>query len=253
MKLDGAIAIVTGASSGIGAATAQLLANEGAHVVLAARRADRIQSLAATLGNALAVPTDVTEADDRKRLVDRTVAQHGRVDLLVNNAGQGLHVPLSVLDLGDFRAVFELNVIAALALMQVVLPQMQLQSSGAVVNVSSATSLRLVPGIGGYSATKAALNLLSQIARAEFADAGVVVSTVYPSITATEFREHLRAGETPSTARRIPPDPPELAAKAILFAASSGEAHVLVDDPPRSIVPGSDDAWAALLARQGRA
>jgi len=250
MDFDQAVCIVTGASSGIGAATARQLAGLGSKVVLAARRTDRIEALARELPGALAVTTDVTAPDDLERLVAKVVDTFGRVDVLVNNAGQGLHVPLEQLDPADLRAVFELNVIAPLRGMQVVLPSMRSVGGGAVVNVSSATSLRVFPGLGGYSATKAALNMLSQVARIELADAGVTVSVVYPSVTATEFHQHLRAGHILGGARTIPPDPPELVGQAIVLAIRTGEAHVLVSDPPRPIVPGDDEGWGALLARQ---
>jgi short-subunit dehydrogenase len=181
--------------------------------------------------------------------VERCLDVHGRVDILVNNAGQGLHVPILELMADDLRAVFELNVIAPLVAMQAVVPPMRAQGGGAIVNVSSATSLRLFPGLGGYSATKAALNLLSQIGRIEFADSGVAVSLVYPSVTETEFHQSLRAGHFAGGPRRFPADPPELVATTIVFAIESGEAHLMVGDPPRPIAPGSDDPWAGGLAR----
>jgi NAD(P)-dependent dehydrogenase (short-subunit alcohol dehydrogenase family) len=250
MDLDGAVCIITGASSGIGAATARLLSGQGARVVLAARRTERLEALAAVLPGSLAIATDVTLAGQVQRLVTQTVDTHGRVDVLVNNAGQGLHVPLEELDPADLRAVFELNVVAPLVGMQAVLPVMRARSGGVIVNVSSATSLRVFPGLGGYAATKAALNMLSQVGRLELAGAGVTVSVVYPSVTATEFHERLRAGHLVGGGRGIPPDPPELAAAAIAFAIRSGEAHVLVADPPRPIVPGDNEGWGVLLARQ---
>jgi NADP-dependent 3-hydroxy acid dehydrogenase YdfG len=249
-RLTDAVCIVTGASSGIGAATARRLGQAGAVVVLAARRADRLERLAAELPRARAVPTDVTTPGHLERLVETTRSSYGRIDVLVNDAGQGLHVPLIDLDPDDLRAVYELNVVAPLRAMQLVLPTMRAQGAGAIVNVSSATSLRVFPGLGGYSSTKAALNMLSQIARLEFAEAGVAVSLVYPSVTATEFHQRLRAGSLVPGAHGIPADPPELAAEAIVFAITSGAAHVLVGDPPRTITPGADDAWGALLARQ---
>ncbi|MGA3353782.1 MAG: SDR family oxidoreductase [Acidimicrobiales bacterium] len=252
VELNGAVCIVTGASSGIGAATSRLLSERGARVVIAARRADRLEALAAELGNSLAVETDVTVPGQVEALVTRTVDSFGRVDVLVNNAGQSLHVPIEEVDAADLRAVFELNVVAPLVAMQAVLPFMRTQSAGAIVNVSSATSLRVFPGLGGYSATKAALNLLSQVARLELAESGVTVSVVYPSVTATEFHDRLRAGRLASGAHNIPRDPPELVGEAIAFAIETGEAHVLVARPPRSIAPGDNDTWSALLARQGR-
>jgi len=250
MEIDGAVCIVTGASSGIGAAAAVQLSRRGGRVVLAARRADRLTELASGLPGSLAVPTDVTDPDQTAALVQRTLDAFGRVDVLVNNAGQGLHVPLLDLRPDDLRAVFDLNVVAPVVLTQAVVPSMQAHGGGSIVNVSSATSLRLFPGLGGYAATKAALNLLSQTARIELGSAGIVVSVVYPSVTATEFHDHLRAGGFVRAGRTIPADPPELAARAIVFAVETGEAHVLVGDPPRAITPGSDDAWGMLLARQ---
>lgn len=250
MDIDGAVCIITGASSGIGAATARMLSGLGAQVVLAARRTERLQALAVELPGSLAVTTDVTIPGQLERLITQTVDTYGRVDVLLNNAGQGLHVPLEELDPADLRAVFELNVLAPLVGMQAVLPVMRARSGGAIINVSSATSLRVFPGLGGYAATKAALNMLSQVGRLELADAGVMVSVVYPSVTATEFHERLRAGHLLSGGRRIPPDPPELVGEAIAFAIRSGEAHVLVADPPRPIHPGDSEGWGALLARR---
>ena len=127
---------------------------------------------------------------------------------------------------------------------------MQSGSGGAIVNVSSATSLRVFAGLGGYSATKSALNMLSQVGRVEFARAGIAVSVVYPSVTATEFHQRLRAGHLVTGGRSITPDTPELVARAIAMAIVTGEAHVLVADPPKAIVPGDSEGWGALLARQ---
>lgn len=94
------------------------------------------------------------------------------------------------------------------------------------------------------------VNMLSQIARIEFADAGVGVSVVYPSVTAIEFHQRLRAGRLVSGGRRIPPDPPEFVAEAIVFALHTGEPHVLAGRPPTPIAPGDSQGWGALLARQ---
>jgi NAD(P)-dependent dehydrogenase (short-subunit alcohol dehydrogenase family) len=134
--------------------------------------------------------------------------------------------------------------------MQLVLPSMRASGGGAIVNVSSATTLRVFPGLGGYSATKAALNMLSQVARIEWQGDGIAVSVVYPSVTATEFHQRLRAGALVPGARTIVPDPPERVADAIAFSISTGEAHVLVAEPPRPIIPGDSEGWGALLARQ---
>jgi len=167
MELNGAVVIVTGASSGIGAATARLAAGRGAKVVLAARRSDRIKDLANDLPDSLAVPTDLRDPAQVVGLVDATLDRFGRVDVLVNNAGQGLHVPIEHVRLDDLLAITQLNFYAPLLAMQAVIPADAQTGGGAIVNVSSMTSRMVLPGVGGYSATKAALNMLSQVARRE--------------------------------------------------------------------------------------
>ena len=113
LDVTGSTVIVTGASSGIGAATARLLHKAGAHPVLAARRADRLAVLSEELDGALAVPTDVTDPTAVRRLVETTLDRHGRIDGLVNNAGVSLHSPLDRLDLDEFARVLQLNVISS--------------------------------------------------------------------------------------------------------------------------------------------
>jgi short-subunit dehydrogenase len=223
--------IVTGASSGIGAATARLAHSHGARVVLAARRAERLASLADELPGSLPVPTDVTRRAEVAELCDRAVQALGSIDVLVNNAGQGLHVPLADVEAHDFLAIWELNVMAPLTAMQAVLPTMTRQGAGAIVNVSSMTSLMAIPGLGAYAATKSALNMLSNVARAEFAPAGVVVSLVLPGIVQSEFHSSLRAGQISKWAGRRASLPAGAVAEAILEAVRTGEAEVRVTPP----------------------
>lgn len=229
MELDGAVVIVTGASSGIGAATARMAAGQGAKVVLAARRSDRIGGLAAELPDALAVPTDLRDPAQIVRLVDTALDRYGRIDVLVNNAGQGLHVPLEQVRLADFVAITQLNVYAPLLAMQAVLPAMRRQGGGVIVNVSSMTSRMVLPGLGAYSASKSALNMLSQVARRELAPDGIVVSLVYPAVTATEFHRSLAAGAQVGGGSHGPaPHTPEMVAEAILGVIRSGEEEALL-------------------------
>jgi len=187
MDLAGKIVIVTGASSGIGEATARLLYEAGAHPVLAARRADRLTELSQQFGGALAVPTDVTIPEDRSRLVHATLDRHGRIDGLVNNAGRALLELIPDIDLDDFTELLQLNLVSALAMIQEVLPTMRSQGGGRIVNISSGTSRMATPTIAAYGAVKSALNMLSAVARIELATDGIVVSLVLPSVTATEF------------------------------------------------------------------
>jgi short-subunit dehydrogenase len=231
MELKGAVVIVTGASSGIGEATARLAAAQGAVVVLAARRADRLTALARELPRSSAVPTDMRYPEAIVRLVRTAVERHGRVDVLVNNAGQGLHVPIEQVKLEDLEAVTQLNFYAPMLAMQAVIPLMRAQGGGAIVNVSSATSRMVLPGVGAYSATKSALNMLSDVARQELAPDGIVVSVVYPSVTATEFHQSLRAGARVGggwAGGRIEPHSAAEVAEAIIGVIRSGEPEVLL-------------------------
>jgi NADP-dependent 3-hydroxy acid dehydrogenase YdfG len=225
------VVIVTGASSGIGAATARLLHDSGAFPVLAARRADRIADLGVALGGALAVRTDVTDQADIARLVDLTLDRHGRIDGLVNNAGVALHQPLDVLDLDEFASVLAVNVISVVAMTQAVLPAMRAQGSGRIVNISSGTTRMTLPGVGAYAATKAAVNMLTAVARKELAEDGIAVSLVLPFITATEF-----AGGRFLPGRNSWPGPaahsPEYVGKVILRALRTGEERLDIEPGP---------------------
>jgi len=229
--LTGATVIVTGASSGIGASTARLLHEAGAHPVLAARRSARIDALSRELGGALAVATDVTDSAAISRLVKLTLDRYGRIDGLVNNAGVSLHEPIGQLDPGEFRRVLDLNVVSVLAMTQAVLPAMRAQRSGRIVNISSGTTRMVLPGVGGYAATKAAVNMLSAVARRELADEGIAVSLVLPSITATEFAGgRFRAGQ-PARPGMVAHSP-DYVGRVILRALRTGEERIDIPHGP---------------------
>ncbi|AMM21661.1 short-chain dehydrogenase [Frondihabitans sp. PAMC 28766] len=228
MQIDNSVIVITGASSGIGAATARAASVRGARVVLAARREDRITALADELAHAVAVRCDVTDRADLDSLVERALDEFGRVDVLVNNAGQGLQATVEQIDLDDFRAVLELNLVAPLAAMQAVLPAMRRQKAGAIVNVSSGTTFGDVPGTGGYVASKIALERLSAIARNELDGTGITVSTVIPFATSTEFLTSIRAGRADAEAMTSGADfdTPDQVADAVLHLVESGEARL---------------------------
>jgi NAD(P)-dependent dehydrogenase (short-subunit alcohol dehydrogenase family) len=235
MQVAGKVVIVTGASGGIGLATARLLGARGARVVLAARNEPALQAAAAEIEGSLAVKTDLRDAESIRALVEGSVEQLGRVDCLVNNAGQDFNAPIEAIDPADFRSILELNLIGALLAMQAVIPVMRRQGAGAIVNVSSGTTRMILTGSAGYSASKAALNHLSLIAREELAPDGIAVSLVYPYITATDLEKNaIGAGEQSSAGPppNLPPaDPPEKVAEAILSLIESGRAEL-------SLVPG---------------
>jgi NADP-dependent 3-hydroxy acid dehydrogenase YdfG len=226
-ELSDKVVIVTGASSGIGAAFARLAAGEGARLVLAARRTERLAALARELPGALPVTADLRDAAQVRGVVDAARERFGRVDVLVNNAGQGLHVPVEEIRLDDLKAVVELNLYAPLVAMQAVLPLMRAQGGGTIVNVSSGTTRMIIPGIGAYSATKCALNQLTATARAEWAGDGIAVCLVHPGVTATEFHQSLRAGSM-RAGGHVVPEAAEVVAEAVLEAVRTGAAETVV-------------------------
>ena len=222
IDLTGKTVIVTGASSGIGAATARALHAVGAQPVLAARRADRLAALSAELGGALAVPTDVTAPAQVRGLVAATLDRHQRVDGLVNNVGISLHAPLAEVDPAEYRKVLDVNVVGLLAMTQAVLPTMREQGFGRIVNISSGTTRMVLAGDGAYVATKSAVNMLSAVFRQELASDGIAVSLLLPSMTATEFGNGMfRLGVAPRPGRVV--HHPEYVAGVVLRMLRTGE------------------------------
>lgn len=205
MQLANQVAIITGASSGIGEALARSLVQEGVRVVLAARSEEKLRALAAELGpeRTLVVPTDVAEAAQVERLVARTVERFGGVDIVVNNAGIGLLGTLEETDWEHFRQMWEVNFFGALQLTRVALPHLKARG-GMVVNISSVAGQLALPYMGGYCATKFALNAFSTSLRMELAASGVRVLVVCPGRVKTPFHARAyREGESlPGALRR---------------------------------------------------
>jgi NAD(P)-dependent dehydrogenase (short-subunit alcohol dehydrogenase family) len=190
-QLDNKVVIVTGASAGIGEATVRRLAREGATVVMNARRADRLESLKreidSTGGRTLAVAGDVTNSDDRSRLVEETTRAFGRIDGLVNNAGYGQRGPIELVPIDAIRRNFETNVFSLIALTQLVIPIMRKQKSGRIVNVSSVAGRIARPLSSVYDSTKHALEAVSDGLRGELAPFGIKVVLIEPGFITTEF------------------------------------------------------------------
>ncbi len=188
-------ALVTGASSGIGAACAAALAAEGLHVALMARREERLRALAESIerergsGTALVCPGDVTVPEDRQRTLHALLEAWGRIDVLVNNAGVVAPGVAEDVDLDAFRHELEVNVLACLAWMQLVGPRMRAQGAGRIINMSSVSGRVAVPCVGAYAASKFALEALSDAARVEYAPLGVNVVLIEPGSFTTEIWE----------------------------------------------------------------
>jgi NADP-dependent 3-hydroxy acid dehydrogenase YdfG len=227
VTLAGKAAIVTGASSGIGAATARLLAKEGCNVVLAARREDRLNALAAELGEGtLAVPADVTDPAACAALVARTVERFGSLDVLINNAGLGLYGSIAEGNPEDWRKMFDVNVLGVLYTTRAAVRQMLRQGSGDVVFISSLAGRR-VPRADGtvYAATKHAVNAIADGLRMDVHEKGVRVINVEPGLVRTEFPESsYPSAEEYYAQREYTPLEAEDVAAAVVYA---------LDQPPR--------------------
>ncbi len=188
------VAIVTGASSGIGRATARRLAAEGARVALVARRAERLEEVAGEIeadaenggGRALALAGDVMDAAFRERAVSETVERFGGLHHLVNAAGVIAFGTVEDTDLAGWRRMFALNVEAVFDLLRLSVPHL-LESGGSVVNVSSVNGMRSFPGVLAYNCSKSALDQLTRCTALELAAKGVRVNSVNPGVTRTEL------------------------------------------------------------------
>ncbi len=212
--------IITGASSGIGAATARVFAAAGAHVVLAARDATKLAAVAQDLpGRHLVVPTDVADERAVRALVAETLATFDGIDIVINNAGVGLVGPVTGLDPDDLHTVLAVDLFGPLYLTQAALPYMRRRRRGQLIYVSSVVGLRALPYLGGYAAAKAALDRLTESLRVELRGSGIAVTLVRPGTTRTAFREH-RLGSGRDR-RRFQPRAatPEQVARVILQAA----------------------------------
>jgi NADP-dependent 3-hydroxy acid dehydrogenase YdfG len=194
-KLDDKVAVITGASSGIGAATAEALATEGCAVVVAARREERLDDLVGRInddgGKALSVSCDVTDEEQAHDLIQRAKDEFGRVDILVNNAGvmQLYKVGKGLSD--EWRAMFEVNVLGLLYVTDAAIEVMKEQGSGHLVNISSLASRGTRPGLGVYSGTKMAVNGISESLRQELLEDNIRVTMVEPGAVETELPDHI--------------------------------------------------------------
>ncbi len=225
----GKVAVVTGASEGIGLAVARLLAAGGARVVLAARSGDLLKKAEGELPGSLAVRADLRNAADRANLVAKTIGQFGRLDILINNAGQGIYGPFEKTNPDDYRSVMDLNVFAVMDLMQKVIPLMRKQGGGRIINIGSLVSKNYFPNLSAYASTKYALNALSLTARKELEKEGIVVSVMHPKMTATRFGVNAVGGnkaDSRADGKRAPGvDTAEDVAEKTLKLIESGEAE----------------------------
>jgi len=210
MKIQGKVALVTGASEGIGAACARVFEARGARLSIVARNAERLAGVGGP--NTLRTAGDITKEETRESLVARTIERFGGIDILVNNAGMGLYAPAWKAPMADTRRMFELNFFAPLALAQRVAPYMRERKGGAIVNISSIAGKVTLPWLTLYSVSKFALGSLTDGLRTELKPDGIHVMAVCPGYVKTEFQAHALGAH-----------PPEPIAKGRRFAITAEE------------------------------
>jgi len=224
------IVVVTGASSGLGEATARLLSAQGATVVLGARRADRLQSLAKDLesrgGKALALTTDVTRREQVKALVDSAVQAYGRIDVMINNAGLMPQAALERLKVDEWEQMIDVNIKGVLYGIAAALPHMQRQKAGHFINVSSVAGHRVGPGFAVYAATKYAVRALSEGLRQEVKPYNIRTTVISPGAVATELPDSVTDPDASKRIRTFYEQvavPADSFARAVAFAMSQPE------------------------------
>ena len=229
-NIEGKVVVITGASSGLGEAAARHLAEQGASVVLGARRADRINELAVQInaagGKALALQTDVTDPAQVQALVDAAVAQFGRIDVMLNNAGLMPHSPLDRREIDDWNREIDVNIKGVLYGIAAALPYMERQKSGHIINTSSVAGHKVGVNNAVYSATKHAVRVISEGLRQEVKPYGLRTTIISPGAVATELVESITEPDVKAgiqefyDANAIPADS---FARCVAFAISQPE------------------------------
>lgn len=233
MKLEGKVAVITGASMGIGEAIAKLFLAEGAKLVLCARDVARVEAAARRIGAAsdqvLTLACDVSRRDQVQALAQAALRQFSRIDIWVNNAGFGLNDSIEKMDVGQLRTMFDTNYFGVMECMQSAIPIMRQQGGGDIVNISSVAGHICVAYMSGYGATKHALNALGTAGRMELGPYNINVLTVCPGYIATDFARNMLKGSNP---QRVGASVkygvgPEVVARATLNGILRKKRHVV--------------------------
>jgi NADP-dependent 3-hydroxy acid dehydrogenase YdfG len=224
-NIQGKVIVITGASSGLGEAAARLLSEQGAIVVLGARRTERIEALAKELqgkgGKALAVATDVTDPKQVEQLVEATVSAFGKVDVIINNAGLMPHSPLDRRRVDDWNRMIDVNIKGVLYGIGAVLPHMERQKSGHIINVSSVAGHKVGIGNAVYSATKHAVRAISEGLRQEVKPFNIRTTIISPGAVATELPQSITEQGVASNIQQFYEQyaiPPDSFARAVAYA-----------------------------------
>jgi NADP-dependent 3-hydroxy acid dehydrogenase YdfG len=235
--LAGKVALVTGASSGIGEATAVALAEEGARIAVLARRADRLEQVVKRIkaagGEAIPLVADMTNEGQLRAAIRQANEAFGRIDILVNNAGVMLLGNIEGADTGEWREMLDINVLAVMLACHEVLPIMKAQGGGHIVNISSVAGRQVKAGYSGYNASKWAVGAFSESLRQEVTRQHIRVTVIEPGVVATELRQHITNPEVrkaqQEAERSITALQGEDIAAAIVFAVTRPE-HVSINE-----------------------
>jgi NADP-dependent 3-hydroxy acid dehydrogenase YdfG len=236
-KLEGKVAIITGASSGIGEATAIALAAEGAKVVIAARRVERLEAVAKQIidhgGQALSIVSDITDEAQAKNVIQKAYAEFGHIDILVNNAGISFPGRIENADPSNWRKMIDINVLALMYTTHIALPIFKAQKSGHIVNISSVAGRIARAGMAGYNVTKWGVNAFSEALRQEVYQDNIRVTIIEPGLVETEIDQHITdvvaKQEIEARRKAITPLQSEDIAAAIVYAVSQPQ-HVNVNE-----------------------
>ena len=237
MQIKDHVFLVTGASSGIGLSTAVVLTEHGGKVALLARNKDALGELSARLPGSVPIVADMTDFAGVRRAVRKIHQHYGRIDGLINNAGRSYAASVEEIEPVLFDEIFHLNVLGPIVAMQAVIPIMRAQGGGSIVSVNSGTAFMTIPQYSVYSSSKRALLGFTLTARAELEKDKIVVSEVYPFITATNFGKN-RMGNPAAggpAANYATGDTPEFVANIILKAIEEGQAQYFANDRLRQM------------------
>jgi short-subunit dehydrogenase len=239
LDVKGKVAIVTGASSGIGLETAKLLSKKGAKLALVARSKEKLEHLTKELPDSIAIIADLSIVQEVENMIALVYQHFGRIDILVNNAGRGYDAQIEKIDPEVVHSIFDLDLLGPVVAMQQVIPIMRKQGGGSIINISSGLALMFLPGMSIYSSLKRALAHLSMTAREELKGNNITVSVMYPYITTTDFDKNtIKALVDESEPQEegeyegapFEPDTAEYVARKIVEGIESGEAEIFAHD-----------------------
>ncbi len=255
------VVVVTGASSGIGKATAIAFAHEGAKTILVSRSREKLESVADEIRgfneNVLVVPTDVSSKDEVDMMIEKVISKFGGIDVLFNNAGSSYVGPISNENfVEDTKKMLNVDFMGTVYTTKAVLPVLKKQGSGHIMNMSSVVGRKAFPRFAGYSSAMHAISAFTDSLRQELRGSGIGVSTIHPALTQTPLLEHVKPEDMPPPFKGITPITVESVAKAVLDGVYYNRARVVVPFQPKllmladAISPSLGDLVVRLLSNK---